>query len=353
MALKRKRFDGEPSQLAEILGRHMPLPNFLGYGEDMGCPKQPAKILRVRQMWREVRQLHAGLTFTQDCAKTAFREAALSCGETRWSRPLTKAELKEWEVSIAKQFRVMARHICQSPKTAWVRRLWFEQFDSQESLTAEDSPLPKKQKKELAKDGAEEEDGGDSEGWHEEGEEEPAEVDEEQDDAMEPMQRSQPSQQPSQHPAEVDEVDGGDASQHSQPFVWFPGWDYEFGKAFRARSDTREKDWAVSIDRSGEHPIATFKDGMKLKVPNITSQQVAETENRQISRPGLAYFQHRMPSGETIQVRKGKDSRSQLVKILKKVPGIEQPKQLCQASIDKFGADTPEDIVVSQIPFQN
>ena len=52
-----------------------------------------------------------------------------------------------------------------------------------------------KQKKELAKDGAEEEDGDDPEGWHEEGEEAPAEVDEEQDDAM--VNRQQPVSTPS------------------------------------------------------------------------------------------------------------------------------------------------------------
>jgi hypothetical protein len=117
--MSRSRFTGSPEAMADILKKYMKVPSFLLYTEALDSPKQPAKIVRHAEMWREIASLHQPLTFTQKFMESAFELAGEHCGKATWQRPLTKDEVKSWKTSISKQFRAMARHITQSTSASW------------------------------------------------------------------------------------------------------------------------------------------------------------------------------------------------------------------------------------------
>ncbi len=92
--------------------------------------------MRHKELWRDVRKLHDGLTFTQKVCEQAFGIAEVHCSKNVWPRALTSTEQSEWKVSLAKQFRACCRHITQSHKTAWYRQI----FDKEADITLTEDP---------------------------------------------------------------------------------------------------------------------------------------------------------------------------------------------------------------------
>ena len=125
----RQRFSGDALVLAPILAEEMLVPDFLGYAEQMNAAKAPAKILRLSKMWRQVRELHPSLTFSQKTMEAAFKAAA-ELAQDKWPRRMTPAEQSDWQASISRQFRTMARHIAQSTKCRWYAKLFEEAEES-------------------------------------------------------------------------------------------------------------------------------------------------------------------------------------------------------------------------------
>ena len=119
----RARFAGPPEAVVDILVKHMDVPNFLGYAEDMSGPKQPAKLLRKRCLFVELKGVASKLNFTQKFLQEALQLAYEQCVVKQWKRKMTDEQQMVWKLSLAKQLRVACRHIMQSQKTVWYKKL--------------------------------------------------------------------------------------------------------------------------------------------------------------------------------------------------------------------------------------
>ena len=119
----RARFAGPPEAVVDILVKHMDVPNFLGYAEDMSGPKQPAKLLRKRGFFIELKGVASKLNFTQKFLQEALQLAYEQCVVKQWKRKMTDEQQMVWKLSLAKQLRVACRHIMQSQKTVWYKKL--------------------------------------------------------------------------------------------------------------------------------------------------------------------------------------------------------------------------------------
>jgi hypothetical protein len=80
-APSRTRFSGEPEAMVAVLVRHMKVPSFLCYSENMNAPKQPAKIQRLKAFWQEVKLMQPSLLFSQKFMEQAFALAGSKCGQ--------------------------------------------------------------------------------------------------------------------------------------------------------------------------------------------------------------------------------------------------------------------------------
>ncbi len=105
-----------------ILAEFAKIPNFLGYSEDMNSAKQPAKLLLHGPLFMALQRVDEKLTFTQKTLEQALVITHEACA-AKWGRTMTKPQLQSWSTSLAKQLRTACRHINQSLKTAWVRKL--------------------------------------------------------------------------------------------------------------------------------------------------------------------------------------------------------------------------------------
>ena len=119
----RARFAGPPEAVVDILVKHMDVPNFLGYAEDMSGPKQPAKLLRKRGFFVELKSVASKLNFTQKFLQEALQLAYEQCVVKQWKRKMSDEQQMVWKLSLAKQLRVACRHIMQSQKTVWYKKL--------------------------------------------------------------------------------------------------------------------------------------------------------------------------------------------------------------------------------------
>ena len=120
----RARFDGEPDVLVNVFVKHVNMPNFLGYTEDMSGPKQPEKLLRKAAFFVELVDMAPKLTFSQ-----AFLEKVLELSYEKlstdvWKRTMSDPQKGTWKTSLAKQIRVACRHITQSQKTSWYAKIF-------------------------------------------------------------------------------------------------------------------------------------------------------------------------------------------------------------------------------------
>lgn len=114
--------EGNHNEICDVISRHATVPDFLKYGEDMqATPVSPKLITPFKEMWKELRQIHKRMTWSQSDMVKVFEEVADKNGST-WPRELTGSEKKDFSVRMSKRFRVMARHINQSmvKKRGWV-----------------------------------------------------------------------------------------------------------------------------------------------------------------------------------------------------------------------------------------
>ena len=94
----RARFAGPPEAVVDILVKHMDVPNFLGYAEDMSGPKQPAKLLRKRCFFVELKGVASKLNFTQKFLQAALQLAYEQC-VVKWRRKMTDEQQMVWKLS--------------------------------------------------------------------------------------------------------------------------------------------------------------------------------------------------------------------------------------------------------------
>ena len=113
----RARFAGPPGAVVDILVKHMDVPNF------MSGPKQPTKLLRKRGFFVELKGVASKLNFTQKFLQEALQLAGEQCAVKQWKRKMTDEQQITWKLSLAKQLRVACRHIMQSQKTVWYKKL--------------------------------------------------------------------------------------------------------------------------------------------------------------------------------------------------------------------------------------
>lgn len=287
----RQRFDGALDSLVDIVADSATTPDFLRYSTDINAPLQSTRILAHANTCQRIRPLCPRFVFSQATMESVFVRVAERNRDV-WPKALTDSELDDWNESISKQFRSMARAINQAlvknPRRAWLQELW-------------------------RKGGS-----GDT-----------------------------PTDGPAIVRPDLAEADSPEAP--SPPTVgtsltlpgFFCGYDLEHEKAWRAPSDRpHEKEYAIDHEvPSGASPddpiLAVFADGAKVVIPSVSvgeHKQRLETPSSSAA-PGM-YWQGRYDH-KRISITKRKDRSPLLILYMDTNAG--KTKQLCQLALKHFG----------------
>jgi hypothetical protein len=277
-------------------------------------------------MWQQVKQLQPNLSFSQKLMEEAFGIAGKKCGESKWARALTENEMKTWKVSIAKQFRTMARHICQSSKASWYKKM----FGEPAGASAETGPGDDDDEAEGLDDA---EEGGEEESPRE------ADCEESADDGK--------------GDAEIKEE-----ARDEEPVVpekkkrrvsfkapdWVVKFDPEIRNAFRVSlTDPIKKEWSKMTLKDGcPFPFATFEDGSKHEVTAVSAEAFAGMLQKSTITSAVVWTGTR--DGDSLKVVKKKD-HSLLMALYCHQASTGKKYMICMMAVKYFG---PEDQAVSK-----
>ena len=268
----RTRYSGSQDAFIAVLERHVRCPNWLNYSESMQGPRQPAKLIKHKELWRELAALDSCMNFSQRFASECFEKAARHCGDFTWSRPLTEDELKDWKVAIAKQFRCACRHIVQAKHTNWCKKLLGVDTAPEGPPNADDSE-PSHGNEENGTDGDQEQ----ASSTMEAGLAAESSIDGEE---------YQPIEDAEGREEESPIADGQKAKRRLKTKTtlgaheeWFVAFDYEIGKAYRCRTRdgnfVGEKEWATRIGTEDGQCTAYFGNANTgTIVPGVSPEEL-------------------------------------------------------------------------------
>ena len=315
--------------------RALEVPAFLAYTEKPDGPKQPKKLLKYKEMWKQIKNLHPMMTFTQKQVESAMKAAAVECQKSVWPRKLSDVEMKEWSCSISKQFRSACRHIMQSPKTAWFRQMFAK---SEVELVHDDD--------EDDEEGGDDGEEGEAEAGEGEEEETKAESepDGEGDDEEEEEAKDEAVAAPSRKQGKEAKPAVPAAKKRGQQSHYFVKWDSEMANVYRvlssASADT-PREWAMHCcqENSSKWALAHFADGTALQVVGLTMVRYEKARAMRSEKGKNTFFDTKMANGDRIIVAfKKEGSRGALVCMYKETFGKEK-SQLCQFKVGAFGGE--------------
>ena len=124
------RFTGELDEIAAVLARHAPTPDFLLHDAKAPNKVNVQRVLAKRLMWRELKAMHQSLSWSPCQAETLMLGVAERC-KSSWTRALTDDELDDFKKKMGQRFRAQATIIKQASikhggKTAWLKQLWHD-----------------------------------------------------------------------------------------------------------------------------------------------------------------------------------------------------------------------------------
>ena len=368
MAGARSRCSGSVEEVAEVLKRHMDVPNFLGYSESMGAPKQPAKLKRKSAFFVDLRRVAPNMSFKQKFMESALKQAAEAISLTKWQRTMTDAQMESWSVSLSKQIRCACRHIQQSMKTTWCRDMLgdrrgedVEETDQSSSwhrdwrVTRDDRRLETAKRSKSVEDGEEEdqeecdgeavEDGEEEEQLEPDGEAVEAAEDGEEEEQLEP---------------EANDKDVAQAEDHDRrrrvtaktsPGPMFCGYDAELKQAYRCNMKGQFKEWAtkpLEIVEGKQFPIAHFATGPAMECTQISA---AEWQSLQTTQPlggRVRALWEAEYDGKRVLVTLKKQAKRAMLMILTEIDADKERHMRCMVAVNAFG-DEGEDTMMCML----
>jgi len=409
MAGARSRCTGSVEEVAEVLKRHMDVPNFLGYSESMAAPKQPAKLKRKSAFFVDLRRVAPNMSFKQKFMESALKQAAEAISLTKWQRTMTDAQMESWSVSLSKQIRCACRHIQQSMKTTWCRDMLgdrrgedVEETDQSSSwhrdwrVTRDDRRLETAKRSKSVEDGEEEdqeecdgeavEDGEEEEQLEPDGEAVEAAEDGEEEEQLEPEANdkdvARAEEQPDGEAVEaveseaVEEVEDGEEEEQLEPEAndkdvaqaedhdrrrrvtsktspgpMFCGYDSELKQAYRCNMKGQFKEWAtkpLEIVEGKQFPIAHFATGPAMECTQISA---AEWQSLQTTQPlggRVRALWEAEYDGKRVLVTLKKQAKRAMLMILTEIDADKERHMRCMVAVNAFG-DEGEDTMMCML----